>query len=773
LNSNKRMVVVAPTGVAAINAGGVTIHSFFQMPFGPVITDRLPISKLSTENTFQQKFSKNKIKIIKSLDLLVIDEISMVRADLLDGIDEILRRFKNRNLPFGGVQLLLIGDLQQLAPVVKEAEWSMLKPYYETVFFFSSKALQESKPINIELKHIYRQKDEYFINILNEIRDDCLSEESRNKLKQRYIPNFSPGNNEGYITLTTHNANADSINEIQLRKLKSKTYNFEAIIEGKYPEYSYPTKEILSLKVGAQVMYVKNDTSIEKRYYNGKIGKVIDIEDETIFVLSPDEDEAIEVGIEKWENIKYSLNEITKEIEEEVVGSFIQHPLRLAWAITIHKSQGLTFNKAVIDAKAAFAHGQTYVALSRCKTLEGLVLSSQITDSGVICDKKVMSFNREVEQNQPDEKVLNQSKQDFQKSLLDELFNYKPFQYQIIKLKKIIEEYKRSIEGDLYEKLIETQKTSHDLIEVSEKFSHQIQQLMSGSGDIESNSQIQERIKKAANYYFDKTQNQIFVSLDESTFSTDNKAVKKAVKEVLEKIHEIVLIKKICLTEAKKEFVLKDYLLVRAKASIEESGIKVKAEAKLVSTDHPVLFKRIVEWRKRYAERDGVAAYRIINQKALIGITNTLPGSAKQLNEIKGIGAQKIKKYGAEILSMVLEYCKGENLIISKDKVEVSAEPKRSSREISYEMFKSGKSIPEIAKERDMVNATISGHLSYYISTGDLDIKQFVSEDKLSLILNFFKKNPDANLGDVKIAVREDITYNEIKYVQSYFKGKE
>lgn len=773
--SYKRMVVVAPTGVAAINAGGVTIHSFFQMPFGPVITDRLPISKQTNEDSYKQKFSKNKIKIIKSLDLLVIDEISMVRADLLDGIDEVLRRYKNRNLPFGGVQLLLIGDLQQLAPVVKEAEWNMLKPYYETVFFFSSKALKESKPVFIELKHIYRQKDEHFIKILNEIRDDCLSENSITELKKRYIPNFSPNNDEGYITLTTHNANADSINDTQLRKIKAKEYHFFAIIEGNFSEYSYPTKKDLRLKIGSQVMFVKNDSSPEKRYYNGKIGKITDIDDETIFVKSPDENTIIEVGVEKWENIKYSLNEETKEIEEEVIGSFIQHPLRLAWAITIHKSQGLTFEKAVIDAKAAFAHGQTYVALSRCKTLEGLILSSQISDSGIICDKTVTAFNREVEQNQPEEKVLVKSKQAFQKSLLDELLNYKPLQYQINKLRKILQQNSRSIEGDLLEKLNEIQTNgSNELVDTAEKFSKQIQQLMILEADIEANSKLQERIKKAAEYYLDKTQKQILLPLEESTFSTDNRAVKKDIKEVLINIHEIISIKKTCLTECTKGLILKDYLIVRAKAELEEDGafkIKSKSETKLISTEHPILYQRLHEWRKIRAEKESVPVYRIINQKAMIGITNTLPGSAKQLYEIKGIGGMKIKKYGSEILTMVLNYSKKEKLSLSKDIVDNTIpKPKKSSQEISLELFQGGKSILEIAKEREMANSTIIGHLALFLESGELELNQLLSDEKAKLILDYLKKNPDSNMGDVKIALPADITYNDIKYVQSYLK---
>ncbi len=401
--SHKRMVVVAPTGVAAINAGGVTIHSFFQMPFGPILPGRLE----SSEKSIIQKFNKKKINIIRSLDLLVIDEISMVRADLLDGIDTVLRRYKNKTLPFGGVQMLMIGDLQQLAPIAKDNEWNLLKEHYDTIFFFSSKAYTQSNAISIELKLIYRQQDNNFIKILNEIRDDKLSVESFQELNKRYIPGFSPEKEDGYITLTTHNASANRINDEQLKKIKTKIHTFEAEVNGHFPEYSFPTDQHLKLKVGAQVMFIKNDISPEKLYFNGKIGTIVNIEDHLIYVKSKDEDNQIEVGQVMWDNVKYTINETSKEIEEEVAGSFIQYPLRLAWAITIHKSQGLTFEKAVIDAQAAFAHGQTYVALSRCKTLEGLILSSQISSNGIICDSTVGNFNREVEENQPDEKTLN------------------------------------------------------------------------------------------------------------------------------------------------------------------------------------------------------------------------------------------------------------------------------------------------------------------------------------------------------------------------------
>ena len=325
------------------------------------------------------KMSREKINIIKSLDLLVIDEISMVRADTLDAIDYALRRYKIHHLPFGGVQLLMIGDLQQLAPVVKDEDNEILSKYYGSFFFFGSRALCSTDYVTIELKHIYRQNDQVFINLLNKIRDNKVDSEVLNELNKRFIPGFDPDSDGGYITLTTHNYQAQSLNDSKLEKLPGKAHSFNAIIRDEFPEFSYPNASELVLKEGAQVMFVKNDLSGDRLFFNGKIGKVESFDEDVIVVKCPDDDFHIRVEMAEWQNMKYTLDEETKEIQETVVGTFTQYPLKLAWAITIHKSQGLTFDRAVIDARIAFAHGQVYVALSRCRTLNGLVLSSRIS----------------------------------------------------------------------------------------------------------------------------------------------------------------------------------------------------------------------------------------------------------------------------------------------------------------------------------------------------------------------------------------------------------
>ena len=435
--SRKRPIVVAPTGVAAINAGGVTIHSFFQLPFTPYV----PGSRV--ESKFD--FGREKRKIISSMDLLIIDEISMVRADLLDAIDAVLRRYRDRYLPFGGVQLLMIGDLAQLTPVSTPEDERLLKPYYDTPYFFSSRALQQINYVTIQLEHIYRQQDMSFIDILNQIRNGHPSAEVLQRLNSRCLPPAAGAGatpQAGTIRLTTHNQLANFYNESELRKLTSTPFQFQATIEGTFPDYAYPTAEKLVLKRGAQVMFVKNDPSADHRYYNGRIGQVTYVDRNQILVLCEGDADAIEVEPLEWENAHYTLNAETHEIQTEVVGKFRQYPLRLAWAITIHKSQGLTFDRAIIDARQSFAPGQVYVALSRCRSLEGLVLASPLDVRSVISDERVDSYIvRQEQDTQRSIAQLADLKQEYERHLLLQLFDFRSLLYQQETMVRIFAEY--------------------------------------------------------------------------------------------------------------------------------------------------------------------------------------------------------------------------------------------------------------------------------------------------------------------------------------------
>lgn len=518
-NTSKRMVVLAPTGIAAINAGGVTIHSFFQLPLSPYI----PGATFDRADKKYFRFSKVKRDIIRTLDLLVIDEISMVRADLLDAIDAVMRRYRDRGKPFGGVQLLMIGDLQQLAPVAKDEEWAMLGTVYATPYFFSSKALALAEYHVIELKTVYRQQDARFISLLNQIRDNNATEDTLAALNSRYIPGFKPDRESDYIRLTTHNYQAQAINDRELSLLPGREYVFNAEISGVFPETSYPADKRLVLKQGAQVMFIKNDP--EKRFFNGMIGEVLSLDDRHIVVSGKNGGPSFTLEQGEWTNSKYTLDDKSKEIKETVEGAFRQYPLRLAWAITIHKSQGLTFDHAIIDASHSFAHGQAYVALSRCKTLDGMVLSTPLQREAIISDDVVDAFVDEIGKNTPSESDLSRFHREYIIKLLDELFDFVPLQsYFNLLLRTIDEHFYRK-----YPRLLDEYKRVGmmfgELTDVARKFRIQYSRIVNdmGHGD---DSLLHERVRKASKYFFVKAE-ELDALRKKTKIETENAAVKK------------------------------------------------------------------------------------------------------------------------------------------------------------------------------------------------------------------------------------------------------
>ena len=768
-NSLKRLVVVAPTGVAAINARGVTIHSFFQMPFGPI----LPNGIASNKNTrFQHKFNKIKINIIKSLDLLIIDEISMVRADLLDGIDQVLKRYKDRNKVFGGVQVLMIGDIQQLSPVVKDAEWDLLKPFYKTPYFFSSQAFNQANSINIELKHIYRQDNQKFIGILNEIRNNELTEKAAKELNKRYLPNFKPEKDDGYIILTTHNHMANAMNDVELKKLDVKSYSYTAEIDGKFQEYAYPTHENLELKVGAQVMFIKNDSSPEKRYFNGKIGKIVSLDENKVSVICPGETEEINSTPEKWEHVNYTINSETKAISENIVGSFTQIPLRLAWAITIHKSQGLTFDKAIIDAKTSFAHGQTYVALSRCRSLEGIVLMHPIDERSIITDTRALSFNQNVSENQPNDDILKESQKGFQLNLVNDLFNYYHFLFPINRLIDIYYTNKNSFQGTIIDPLESIKQLGiQELLKISNNFKNQLFSLCQGIVSPENNKDFQERIHKAVNYFIKHTNERIKEPLALITFSTEDKALHKDFEKYLQQIEDDLTIKLYCLQGLGEMFSTEKYLDLRAKAVLQKSDVPKKKKTFKAVTDHTKLFEELRNLRSIIASAEDIAHYQIFSQRALYEMCDILPLNKRQLKLVNGMGAIRIKKYGDEILEIINEYVDENNIKVQEVVIEKEKPKKENTRLLSLQLFKKGLTISEIATKRGFVTNTIETHLSSFISTGEIDIFELISEKKYNQIKKELKKIKFEGLTELKNKTGDKFTYAELRIVLQELKA--
>lgn len=610
--STKRTVVVAPTGVAAINAGGVTIHSFFQLPFSPFIPNAKIKSKFD--------FGKEKRRIIRTLDLLIIDEISMVRSDLLDAIDSVLRRYREPGRPFGGVQLVMIGDLQQLTPVVTAEDESILRGHYDTPYFFGSHALQQIDYVTIELKTVYRQQDEAFIRILNSVRSGRPPQTVIEQLNNRYRKDFRPDPKEGYIRLTTHNHLADDYNDKELKQLAGNPQTFTAEISGTFPEYAYPTAVTLELKVGAQVMFVKNDTAAERRYYNGRIGHVTHIGDDEVFVRCPGDDRDICVTPQEWENAKYILNKETREIETDVQGIFRQLPLRLAWAITIHKSQGLTFERAIIDAALSFASGQVYVALSRCKTLEGLVLASPVSTAAVISDQRVEQYISYQEQEALQSiGRLHTLKEEYHRELLIELFDFREISMTEERLSRLlIEHFTRSHPALTNKHKATVQYLKDELSIVALKWTMLIQKT---EQERLHEQPFMERIKRSA-IYFSSELEKVFKGLFTLTklIETKNKDVRGRLADCLADAQQAVVAKCLLLNDiAEQGFSVPFYLKAKQQAILDalDGGTSKKRRSRENKVEKQKPQKESTQEKTLHMYRKGMSPAQISKERKL------------------------------------------------------------------------------------------------------------------------------------------------------------
>lgn len=757
-NPSKRMVILAPTGVAAINAGGQTIHSFFQLEFGP----QLPDSKV----LHYQKMSAEKLKIIRSLELLVIDEISMVRADLLDSVDSVLRCLRHNDKPFGGVQVLMIGDIHQLAPVAKEEEWFLLRDYYKSVYFFDSHVLAKTSYCCIELEHIYRQEDRTFVDILNKVRNNRLDAESLKVLNSRYKPDFRPDDEDGYITLMTHNRQVDEINEGRLSALKTELLKFKASVFGNFPENSYPTKEELELKIGAQVMFVKNDSSQEKAYFNGKIGRVVGYDKENGLEVQCG-DEVIDVQPVTWSNYEYRINEETKEIEEKEVGSFTQMPLKLAWAITIHKSQGLTFNKVILDASLAFAHGQVYVALSRCTSLDGLVLKAGLSQNVLFNDMIINRFVAELPSREPNEELFEYNKKLYESQMLFELIDFINIGKDLNSIRKVVFANKGSFDSSVSEKMAPIgQDFQREVIDVSEKFKHQLYVILNRNFQIDSNLQLQERIRKGCLYFLDK-----LTVLDEISglpFETDNKTVNAEIKKELEALQSDIYVKKACLEACSGGFEMKKYLDIKNKKTVESEDLnksrKSKLSRKQLSKDDRRLFGALVAWREQVADAFEVSETKIIPTTTLTAIAERKPVSVKELKSLSKIGATRLQRFGADILNIVLEHQGFKKQDFddeeSREELELGTSVRRTK-----ELIDEGFSVEEIAEKRGMALSTIEHHVAELVLKGYADASDFMSEEHYENIVEYFNETEDTSLGHARDVLGEEYSWGELRIV--------
>lgn len=738
-SSRKRIVVCAPTGIAAINAGGVTLHSFFQLDFGPFV----PGMNNGTRRKFS--YSKEKLRIIRGMDLLVIDEVSMVRADLLDAVDDVLRRLRDRTKPFGGVQLLLIGDLQQLAPVVREEERHLLEGRYKSLFFFDSVALQQLPYETVELNEVFRQKDADFLGMLNAIRENRADKTVLDKLNSRCIPGFNPGDDEGYIRLTTHNGIANDINRQKLDELPSQPHVFECHIEGKFPETSYPADPELTLKVGAQVMFIKNDTGMDRAYYNGMIGQVVAIDEEYGVAVRPQEGgEIIQVQPVDWDNISYTVNPETKEIVERKEGTFTQYPLKLAWAVTIHKSQGLTFDRAIIDVKRSFAHGQTYVALSRCRTLQGLVLVNPVSPSSIINDTSVHRFYNDHNCDDIDEVHLDMLERQYKVGLLDDLFNFRQMFAAMEGVMRLYQEnFMRKFPAIVQDWVQMYETKSREINKVADTFRHQYSRLaMEGS---RSEQVLGERVKAACKYFV----GQLMPVVDLATKAirnSDNKTVRSKLQDRLELFEDLLTAKRMLLNNfISRQFSIDVYLDLKAEVMLRNVTPKPTRETKkktrkasvsdskpMLSDNKPMLSDEEFEEIDRYVHPENYEWPDTPTPAKKQRRTEKSPHSPKTLKPVK-----------------------------------------KPTTEVTLELYRQGKTVSEIAEIRGLVRSTITGHLLKTLPDQDLEeyVWKNIDEALRARVKAYLDDTPilPNTISGVREAIGGEPAWDDIRFLLRYY----
>ena len=517
-------------------------------------------------------------------------------------------------------------------------------------------------------------------------------------------------------------------------------------------------------------MFIKNDSSIDKRYFNGKIGKVILLDKDEVVVKCPDDDFNIITTPEVWENINYTVDKDTKAIKENKIGSYTQIPLRLAWSITIHKSQGLTFEKAIIDAQGAFAHGQTYVALSRCKSLEGLVLKSQISSSQIISDVNVISFNKKAEENQPDATILEQSKSEFQLNLISEVFNFYKFLYPVNRVLDVYYKNRGSIEGNIETPLISIKNCVTNLLKVANAFKAQLNELSEITLVPESSKEIQTRFIKALNYYKTQVETKISDPYKTFNFTTDNKAVEKELIKSLNLFEELLATKQLYFKGLINGFKVLEFLELRGKSVfLVKEAPKQPRKTVIDGTTNVELFELLRELRNKIANDKDLIHYQIFNQKSLYEICETLPTNKTELLKVNGFGKTRVEKYGTEILKVISEYCDENDIETSKNlEIFEAPKPKRQrgdTNKTSLQLFKSGKSIEQIAIERDLNVNTITGHLASFITSGEVKILDLISEKHYKELKTIIPKQKFENISDLKHKIDNKYTFGELRLV--------